>query len=544
MYRTVRVSLAALLALLALLLPAHPAAASPPLPSLLETGIDLWFQGGITDGLHIVWVDHSTLDRTTFRLLAHSSTRQAPLVLSDNLASAYYDAPLSPSYALSDGQLLWIDSSVTSPELDPAAKLVLTDLDSGASRLLAQGRLLFPGIDSQVVTWWQVDDTGNRHLLRSTLAAAEPPADLLQLTGSFYGSFTSKMSSHWVVWAAHDIIAGGRRQCWSLYALSLDNRESPRQLGTGGCIPVPPQYDLAGDTLAYVSTDGLLHVFNLATGQDRTSGPHNIQALSTNGRYVFLLKDKALWGFDPRSECAFLLRQGDDLRSLVYARRDALLWAQGERLGVSSISQLLPISPRPPADGYLHFSETNHNLGGAFRTYWSRNGGLPVFGFPLTEEFMQKNASDEKSYTVQYLERQRYEYHPENAGTPYEVLLGRLGAEALAPRGVDWQNLPKASPTTPHYYPQTGQAIDPLFWDYWRSHGLELGDAGVSEREALALWGYPLTGLMDEQLPDGSTIKVQWYERARFEYHPENRPPYNVLLGRLAAERAEGLFQP
>jgi hypothetical protein len=30
-----------------------------------------------------------------------------------------------------------------------------------------------------------------------------------------------------------------------------------------------------------------------------------------------------------------------------------------------------------------------------------------------------------------------FEHHPENAGTPYEVLLRRLGAEVLAARG--WQ---------------------------------------------------------------------------------------------------------
>jgi len=36
-----------------------------------------------------------------------------------------------------------------------------------------------------------------------------------------------------------------------------------------------------------------------------------------------------------------------------------------------------------------------------------------------------------KSYTVQYFERQRFELHPENAGTQFEVLLGRLGAEQM-----------------------------------------------------------------------------------------------------------------
>ena len=33
------------------------------------------------------------------------------------------------------------------------------------------------------------------------------------------------------------------------------------------------------------------------------------------------------------------------------------------------------------------FPETGLCIRGAIRTFWERNGGLPVFGFPLTEEF-------------------------------------------------------------------------------------------------------------------------------------------------------------
>ncbi len=74
---------------------------------------------------------------------------------------------------------------------------------------------------------------------------------------------------------------------------------------------------------------------------------------------------------------------------------------------------------------------TGHTLRGTFLHYWQANGGLAVFGFPLTEEFTEKNAADGKTYTVQYFERNRFEYHPENAGGRYEVLLGLLGAETL-----------------------------------------------------------------------------------------------------------------
>src|SRR5439155_9072470 len=56
------------------------------------------------------------------------------------------------------------------------------------------------------------------------------------------------------------------------------------------------------------------------------------------------------------------------------------------------------------------------------------------FGFPLSQPFQEVTKETDpkvagKSFLVQYFERQRFEYHPENAGTPFEVLLGRLGAE-------------------------------------------------------------------------------------------------------------------
>ena len=102
------------------------------------------------------------------------------------------------------------------------------------------------------------------------------------------------------------------------------------------------------------------------------------------------------------------------------------------------IVALLPTAPRaagdPAVQGRRFFGETGHSLGGEFEAYWRRNGGLAVFGFPLSEEFVQRAPGEQAGYTVQYLERQRFELHPENQA-PYNVLLGRLGAEALAAQG-------------------------------------------------------------------------------------------------------------
>ena len=91
-------------------------------------------------------------------------------------------------------------------------------------------------------------------------------------------------------------------------------------------------------------------------------------------------------------------------------------------------------APAPCSSACELFPPTGHTLRGIFRRYWLAGGGLPVFGYPLTEELREVNAADGKTYTVQYFERARFEHHPELAGSDYEVLLGHLGRESLSAR--------------------------------------------------------------------------------------------------------------
>ena len=67
--------------------------------------------------------------------------------------------------------------------------------------------------------------------------------------------------------------------------------------------------------------------------------------------------------------------------------------------------------------------------------YWQA-WGPRLFGFPLSEAFQEVSKDDGKSYPVQYFERNRFELHPEYAGSPYEVLLGLLGVTVARDRGL------------------------------------------------------------------------------------------------------------
>ncbi|HEU4326058.1 MAG TPA: S8 family serine peptidase [Roseiflexaceae bacterium] len=223
------------------------------------------------------------------------------------------------------------------------------------------------------------------------------------------------------------------------------------------------------------------------------------------------------------------------------AQQSALL--SGTPLGVATLnftrapnatSFFLPVNP--PSDAALRFfPETGHTLGGAFRAYWERNGGLPIFGFPTSEPFTERG-EDGRDYTVQYFQRHRFELHPENP-PPYDVLLSRLGDTVLRQTGRDWVGFPQGGPQPGcRFFAETGHSVCGIFLAYWRAHGLELdGRPGATEAESLALFGMPLSEPQLETMPDGRTLLVQWFERARFEDHGGD----GVLLGLLSNELAQ-----
>ena len=169
-----------------------------------------------------------------------------------------------------------------------------------------------------------------------------------------------------------------------------------------------------------------------------------------------------------------------------------------------------------------------------FRPYWEANGGLPVFGYPLSAAQPEQTADG--LWTTQHFERNRLELHPA-APDPFKVQLGRLGADVLQRRGRDWQQEAAGSQQAGcRYFAETKHSICEPFLSYWRTHGLELGDAGVSDREALALWGLPLTEPQRERNSSGDEVVTQWFERARFEDHGAT----GVLLGRLVRRLMPG----
>ena len=155
----------------------------------------------------------------------------------------------------------------------------------------------------------------------------------------------------------------------------------------------------------------------------------------------------------------------------------------------------------------LYFKDTGFYVTAPFAAYWQAHGGLAIFGLPISA------ATDQNGRTVQWFERARFE----RAGPSQEVQLGLLGNEL---RTADPPL--SASPSADRlFFPQTGHSIGGAFRAYWEAHG------------GLEQFGYPLT---EEITEDGR--RVQWFERARFEFNPQGAgTPNEVVLGQLGRIR-------
>ncbi len=160
------------------------------------------------------------------------------------------------------------------------------------------------------------------------------------------------------------------------------------------------------------------------------------------------------------------------------------------------------------------FTETGQCIQGRFLKYWYERGALFFNGFPLSGEFTEV-LGDGKPYVVQYFERVRLEYHPENQA-PYDVLLGQFG------RRIHPADQPVAQKANTIYFMQTGHNVEGIFASFL---------AGVTSESPLGLeyFGYPLSESFSEKLEDGNTYTVQYFERARLEAHANGQ----VILGQF-----------
>ena len=201
---------------------------------------------------------------------------------------------------------------------------------------------------------------------------------------------------------------------------------------------------------------------------------------------------------------------------------------------------LLGLTPRggsatdwAPPDA-VYFSQTGHNVAEPFLTFWRENGRSTFVGDPLSEPIVQGDL------TIQYFTKSRLEAR---GGT---ISRGAIGTEYLESRGIDLDERPMRprllrgdefdeSSTTPYtrianiafpsdpddhrFFPESGHTLNSSFKLAWEKNG------------GLARFGLPISEEFDEISPiDGKAHTTQYFERARFEYHPEISNNYSVVL--------------
>ena len=152
------------------------------------------------------------------------------------------------------------------------------------------------------------------------------------------------------------------------------------------------------------------------------------------------------------------------------------------------------------------YAETGQVISDPFLSFFDTNGGVEIFGLPRTGEFMMNGRR------VQYFQRARMEVDP---AAPGIVQIGMLPVELGRSRPPSIQS----SDPNRRYFRETQHSIGGGFRDFWEARG------------GPAIFGFPIT---DELIENGFT--VQYFERARIEWHGELPADHRVTLGLLGDE--------
>jgi lipoprotein-anchoring transpeptidase ErfK/SrfK len=191
----------------------------------------------------------------------------------------------------------------------------------------------------------------------------------------------------------------------------------------------------------------------------------------------------------------------------------------------------------------VYFPESGHYLSLGFLDYWHVNGGIEVFGYPITDE-MSDPATGQ---TVQYFERAIFEYRPE-APSDARVQLRPLPSsdrlQTLVAYNLSQQRwarlasfstvrIPTSQPFAPVgspldesmlYFEEAGHTLGKGFKDFWERHG------------GATVFGYPTT----EEFVDPITgHTVQLFERAIFEWPSDLPESESVQLREIGVSAAK-----
>lgn len=306
-----------------------------------------------------------------------------------------------------------------------------------------------------------------------------------------------------------------------------------------------PVWDFAGGRLAVAQSNRIV-VFDLDTNAVEVfpvalAAGQQVVALATDGATVLYATGAmagagtAVSGYDLARKVPFTVATGRANIATVAVGSKYLVWAEAGTLRGATVAFADAAPPVVVRTDYRYFPETGYVSGYSFLRYWLGNGGERIFGYPLTNDTVDPATK----LVVQYFERSRFESRPEAAGGPGVITLTNVGRIVTAGR-TDPPFFPQPLvPTGPTrtYFVQTQHVVSGSFKQFWERFG------------GVAVFGYPISEESIEPNPtDGQVYTVQYFERARMEYHPEVGDTVNsIVLGQLGRQILQGqlgLYRP
>jgi hypothetical protein len=202
----------------------------------------------------------------------------------------------------------------------------------------------------------------------------------------------------------------------------------------------------------------------------------------------------------------------DRVQGVLYRSTDAGQSWQRLALGV------LPSMAAPShAPGALSVPHARHSVAPPFVATYRRLGPY-LLGQPVTEAYREAEVltQDFEHLRLQVRQGHVVAAHLGAEVYPYESTGGRdpfgRAAPAMSPR---------------RYFRQTGHAVQGEFLRFWEAH------------DGTALFGAPISDIVFDPNGDGSgrVYAMQWFEKARLEWHPETRDPHFTVFARPAGPR-------
>jgi len=184
-----------------------------------------------------------------------------------------------------------------------------------------------------------------------------------------------------------------------------------------------------------------------------------------------------------------------------------LVGALGLLLPVPLLARLGPEDPRK-----LYFEETGFWVTSEFLDYFDANGGLEIFGYPISSQY------NERGILVQYFQKARIELHALNP-EPYRVQMGLLGDEL----GLRRDAVPAPIAPGRVYFTETGHTVTYMFLRYFRAHG------------GIDVFGYPISEMLNE-----NQKIVQYFQRLKLIWDPNTAQMTVGNLGEIYVNANRG----